>query len=546
MVQVVLDADAKGLNKGLKAGNKGLASFKKNLKVIGGALAAVSVAAVGAFVILSKRAIESADAMTKSAAAAGVSVESLSTLAFAAEQGGVGVDTLKTALGKLNKNLIDSEMGLATAREGFDLLGISITDSEGNLKSNEQVLFEAADALSQMEVGAERSAAAMKVFGKSGADLIPLLSGGADAVRELQQQARDLGLEIDSEFGKSAEEFDDNLNVLKSTFNGIINVITKELLPSLVGLTQFANEEGPEIIQWVRDFIKSVRELAPVWNFLSKTIRTVGVVIVGVIETAIARLGSIGLALFRLISGDFNLVLGELASGQEEVVSITAETASSIANIWDETTSRNQENLNLQVQANKDASAQNIANSNAETNNLINNKKKLTAAEKKKLKDELAANKKAAQEKATATQNILSAGFSFAKTAAGENANAQKAISIVEAGINTALAITKALATTANPFFAFAIGAIGAAQIAAIAAAPTFQTGGIIPGTSTTGDNVPILANSGELLLNASQQDNLAGGLGGNITIVFGDEVIVEQLERLKNTGQLGFLEVAA
>lgn len=52
-------------------------------------------------------------------------------------------------------------------------------------------------------------------------------------------------------------------------------------------------------------------------------------------------------------------------------------------------------------------------------------------------------------------------------------------------------------------------GAAVASVIAAMASIPKFATGGIVPGTSFTGDKVPALLNSGEMILNAGQQSNL-------------------------------------
>lgn len=52
-------------------------------------------------------------------------------------------------------------------------------------------------------------------------------------------------------------------------------------------------------------------------------------------------------------------------------------------------------------------------------------------------------------------------------------------------------------------------GAAVASVIAAMASIPKFATGGIVPGASFTGDKVPALLNSGEMILNAGQQSNL-------------------------------------
>jgi hypothetical protein len=48
-----------------------------------------------------------------------------------------------------------------------------------------------------------------------------------------------------------------------------------------------------------------------------------------------------------------------------------------------------------------------------------------------------------------------------------------------------------------------------AAVVAAMASLPKFAYGGIVPGTSYTGDKVPVMANSGEMILNNGQQANL-------------------------------------
>ena len=60
------------------------------------------------------------------------------------------------------------------------------------------------------------------------------------------------------------------------------------------------------------------------------------------------------------------------------------------------------------------------------------------------------------------------------------------------------------------PFVGIALGLAGvAAIIAAVSSMPKYATGGIVPGTSFTGDKVPALLNSGEMILNGSQQSNL-------------------------------------
>jgi hypothetical protein len=92
-----------------------------------------------------------------------------------------------------------------------------------------------------------------------------------------------------------------------------------------------------------------------------------------------------------------------------------------------------------------------------------------------------------------------------------------KGIAISEATINTALAVTKALSTAAWPLslvLAAGAAASGAAQIATISR-QTFAQGGIVNGNSFYGDQVPVMANSGEMILNKDQQKTLLGIASG-------------------------------
>jgi len=91
-------------------------------------------------------------------------------------------------------------------------------------------------------------------------------------------------------------------------------------------------------------------------------------------------------------------------------------------------------------------------------------------------------------------------------------------MNVIQGLANSALAITKAWSE--GPWMVAAATIGSAAAMTALYAAepqkPSFATGGIVPGSSTTGDNVEALVNSGELILNKAQQGSIAGQLGGN------------------------------
>jgi TP901 family phage tail tape measure protein len=93
----------------------------------------------------------------------------------------------------------------------------------------------------------------------------------------------------------------------------------------------------------------------------------------------------------------------------------------------------------------------------------------------------------------------------------------QKAYAIINAIINTALAVTKALSSVSPPasyVLAAMSGAMGAVQIATIAS-QNYRTGGMIDGQgNSTSDSIPIMASRGEYMLNSGTVDAVGGELG--------------------------------
>lgn len=199
-----------------------------------GLLAGLGVSlTLGAFAALVKGAIDSADELNKLSQKIGISVEALSTLQFAAQLSDVGLDTLKTGLKGLSANLTEARAGLGEGAALFQALGVSVEDTAGNLKSSDTILLEIADRFASFEDGATKTALAVKLFGKSGMDMIPFLNQGSSGIRALMQEAERLGLKLSTETAQAAEAFNDNLTALKASSSGLGISLATELLAPL-------------------------------------------------------------------------------------------------------------------------------------------------------------------------------------------------------------------------------------------------------------------------------------------------------------------------
>jgi hypothetical protein len=254
-LRVNLGIDSAQFQNGLRQAQSGLAKFGSAVKTGLVAAGAAAGAAVGALTVAVKNTIDAADDMSKAAQKIGVPIEELSRLKYAADLSGVSFEGLQTAVGRLSRNMNDAAQGSEEAVAKFQQLGVAATNADGSLKPASQVLAEIADRFAAMPDGAEKTALAMEVLGKSGADLIPLLNGGSAAMQRLMAEADTFGQVFTTEMGAQAEQFNDNLTRLWGTVGNLAARIAKELLPHLTSFTNWLVANGPAIAEWTNTII---------------------------------------------------------------------------------------------------------------------------------------------------------------------------------------------------------------------------------------------------------------------------------------------------
>lgn len=233
-LHVMLGLDSADFTLGLAKAQAGLGKFAKVAGVGFTAVAAAAVAAGTALTFAIKGAIDNADHMDELAQAAGVSVEALTSLGYAAKFSGIDADTLANGLRKLSQNMLAVAQGsTGPVAAAFTALGISVQNANGTLRGSDQVLTDVAEKFSQMENGAQKTALAVQLFGKSGAQLIPFLNEGRDGIAALTTEADRLGITLSSGTAAAAGQFNDTLDRLRATFDGVINKIMQAALPAL-------------------------------------------------------------------------------------------------------------------------------------------------------------------------------------------------------------------------------------------------------------------------------------------------------------------------
>lgn len=225
-IKVKIDADTTGLTKGLAAATEKLTKFGK---VAGAAIGVAVVGAAAGLAALTKAAIDNADELSKVSQKMGITVEALSRLQYAAKLSGVELSGLQTGMNALARNM-------ATGSDAFTQLGVAITNSDGTLRSSVSVIGDIADRFAGMEDGATKTALALGIFGRAGADLIPLLNGGSAGLAAMAQEADNVGATISGTTAKAAERFNDTLSKIEATMGGVVNKVMVAALPALQSL----------------------------------------------------------------------------------------------------------------------------------------------------------------------------------------------------------------------------------------------------------------------------------------------------------------------
>lgn len=227
-LRVNLGLDSARFSKGAKEAENTARRLGRNMQRIGAAMSAV-----GAGVALAIRGqLNAADRLGKTAQSIGVPVEQLSQLRYAADLSGASMEGLERGLRNLGREMANNPAKFAA-------LGVAVRDANGEMRPTVDVLQDVSDRLAGMPDGAEKTAAAMKLFGdRAGPELVPLLNAGSAGIRAMMEEADRLGLTIDEKTAVSAANFNDNLTRLGKTIGGLTTRIASNLAPALERISE--------------------------------------------------------------------------------------------------------------------------------------------------------------------------------------------------------------------------------------------------------------------------------------------------------------------
>lgn len=263
-----LDSTVDGLNNQFQVVGRTGAVFASKLKYIG--LAAAGVAT--SLFWMSYRASDSAESLLNLSQKTGVSVEELQKLNYVADQSNIGAENLAQGFTFLNRAISTAASdGASDAAQAFSSMGIELKNTDGSLKTTESIFYDLSDAFQAGADGPNKVQTAVKLLGRAGAGLIPILNKGSDALRKQGNQFTKYGNLITKDGLKAMEGFNDTVDNLGLTFKGLSSVVAQSLIPTLEPLTeQFAtwvasNREiiRTKVTEWVGGLQGAITNITP-------------------------------------------------------------------------------------------------------------------------------------------------------------------------------------------------------------------------------------------------------------------------------------------
>lgn len=261
--------------------------------------------AIGALAVKSGKAADDINTLSK---VTGIATDKLQLYKLAAEQVDVSVEAIAKSQQILKKNMFTASEGGSTAKY-FKQLGISVTDANGNLRDSDEVFQEAIKKLGAMRNETQRDALAMKLFGRSAAELNPLIEDGGKAYADLTRLMKENNINlVDQKTLDQANKFNDSLDNMKSIFGATLQSVGTQLAAYLAPALEKVVGLVGTLAGWLSNLSPQVLTIIAVIGGIVAAIAPL-LLLAGALASAIGAISS-AMALFGVTT---TIALGPLA-----------------------------------------------------------------------------------------------------------------------------------------------------------------------------------------------------------------------------------------
>ena len=249
-----------------------------------------------------------------------VSTDTLQKWDYAARFIDTDSETMVKALGKVAKMQASSIKSGDEYVTMLDGQTIALRNSNGELKSNEELLMNMVDAIGSIADDTVREAAAQELFGKSFQEMMPLINAGSEGLKKYGDEAEALGLVLSGDAVNSLGEFDDQMQRLKAT----VEVAGRQLALSFLPATKEVADQLNELAQTVTKALADGFQEADVDTILDALFEK--------ISAGMSNLSSMMPAVSRFMTGLVNKLLDFVTQNLPMLVQVGLEILTGLVN----------------------------------------------------------------------------------------------------------------------------------------------------------------------------------------------------------------------
>ena len=184
-----------------------------------------------------------ADDLNTLSSQTGFTVEELQKMKYASDIVDVSMDQMTGSIQKMTKQM-------SSGNKAFETLGVSLTDSNGNMRDAKDVWYDSLDALSKVENETERDALSMEIFGKSAMDMAGIIDDGGASLKALGDEAEGLGLIMSQDMVDDANALQDSIDRMKGRTEQAFLTMGASLASSLVPAFEKVLDVVTKVVQW--------------------------------------------------------------------------------------------------------------------------------------------------------------------------------------------------------------------------------------------------------------------------------------------------------
>ena len=280
---VNIKANSAAFNNELKKANRKTrnwaADTRKHVNAAGKAFAGMGIVAAGGLAVIYKQASANIDNLGKQSVHLGITTEKLGGLRHAADIYGISQEKMDSSFERMVKRMGEAELGIGASKVMLEKYGLATDDFFG--KAPDAQFSELADTIAGMTPSQEQAAFAAAMFGREGVSLVNMAMAGSKGIKELSDEAKELGLTLNNVDVAKVEAANDAMTRASAAFKGFSNSFTVEMAPMVAVVADMFTDATKGSNGFRDEVINGLEGVVMAFGYVGNAIRGIEIIFKG-------------------------------------------------------------------------------------------------------------------------------------------------------------------------------------------------------------------------------------------------------------------------